>query len=545
MDLAIKILFIALFFAATIFIGFYCRKKATTSNDFVLGGRNVGPWLSAFAYGTSYFSAVIFIGYAGSFGLKFGVAAFWIGIGNALIGSWLAWALLGRKTRIMTQHLNSSTMPDFFAKRFNSEGLRIFAAIIIFIFLIPYTAALYNGLSYLFNVTFSADVPYWVWILIISIATGIYVIIGGLMSTALNSFVQGLIMLVGIALVVIFALNLNGGLMGSFEALASEGWQFTSLFGPDPVHLLFVVLLTSLGCWGLPQMVGKFYSIKNENQIRKGSIISTAFAIIVAGGCYFLGGFGLLFLKADKSNSKTIIPDMVSQLPVVIVAIVLVLVLAASMSTLSGLVHTSAATVTFDLMDRKKTMPEKKKMSWLRILVVAFIIVSAGLAIFQVYGPKNLTKDIASLMGISWGAISGAFIGPFFFGLYWKKTTKASVYASFILGILIAVVGLALSLAGVNAKIESVSSGFTICWFDFADSIYMGVLAMVLSFIIVPVVSSFTKKPENVEETFKCYTQKVVVTSDIALTEDIQNANDDTNIVKEAIEENLETKEEI
>ncbi len=533
MDLFVKILFIALFFAATIFIGFYCRKKATNSNDFVLGGRNVGPWLSAFAYGTSYFSAVIFIGYAGSFGWAFGVSAFWIGIGNALIGSWLAWALLGRKTRIMTQYLNSSTMPDFFAKRYNSQGLRIFAAIIIFIFLIPYTAALYNGLSYLFNVTFSASVPYWVWILIISVATGGYVIIGGLMSTALNSFVQGLIMLVGIALVVIFALNLNGGLMGSLQELATKpetgGWVFASLFGPDPVHLLFVVLLTSLGCWGLPQMVGKFYSIKNENQIRKGSVISTAFAIVVAGGCYFLGGFARIF--ADQKSS-TVIPEIVAKLPVVIIAIVIVLVLAASMSTLSGLVHTSAATVTFDLLDRKSKMPEKKKMLWLRCLVVAFIVVSAGLAIFQVYGPQNLTKDIASLMGISWGAISGAFIGPFFFGLYWKKTTKASVYASFISGITIALVGLILSMANVHPQLKSEVSGYSILWFDLSDSIYMGVLAMVLSFIIVPVVSSFTKAPDNIQDIFKCYEKKVVVTSEVALTEDI--ARDTFPVVKDA-----------
>jgi SSS family solute:Na+ symporter len=327
------------------------------------------------------------------------------------------------------------------------------------------------------------------------------------MSTALNSFVQGLIMLVGIALVIIFALNLNGGLMGSFTALADKGWQFTSLFGPDPVHLLFVVLLTSLGCWGLPQMVGKFYSIKNENQIRKGSVISTAFAIVVAGGCYFLGGFGLLFLKADRSNSKTIIPDMVAQLPVVIVAIVLVLVLAASMSTLSGLVHTSASTVTFDLLDRNKKMPEKKKMTWLRILVVAFIIVSAGLAIFQVYGPANLTKDIASLMGISWGAISGAFIGPFFFGLYWKKTTKASVWVCFAFGVGISVLGLILSLAGVHPQITTNSATGKILWFDFSDSIYMGVLGMVIGFAIVPIVSAFTKKPDHelVEDLFRAY----------------------------------------
>ncbi|MGM9970478.1 MAG: sodium:solute symporter [Anaeroplasma sp.] len=512
----IKILFVIIFFAVTIYIGFYCRKKAQNTNDFVLGGRNVGPWLSAFAYGTSYFSAVVFIGYAGSFGWAFGVSAFWIGIGNAVIGSCLAWAVLGRKTRVMTQALNSSTMPDFFGKRYNSNALKIAASIIVFVFLIPYTAALYNGLSYLFNVAFSANVPYWAWVLIISVATGIYVIVGGLMSTAINSFIQGIIMLVGISLVVIFALNLNGGLLESFEALATSengGWEFVSLFGPDPIHLLFVVLLTSLGCWGLPQMIGKFYAIKNENQIRKGSVISTVFAIIVAGGCYFLGGFGRLFAN---EKSVTIIPEIVAMLPVVIIAIVIVLVLAASMSTLSGLVHTSAATITFDLIDVKKNTSEKKKMLWLRILVVVFIVISALLAIFQVYGPSEFTKDIAALMGISWGAISGAFIGPFFYGLYWKKTTKISVWASFVVGVLLAVLSLVISYSGIKIELRSEHC----LWFNMGDSIYMGVLAMVLSFIIVPVVSLFTKAPENVDEIFACYAKKVVVSASTSLVED-------------------------
>lgn len=505
MDILVKSIFIVLFFAVTLYIGFYTRKKVSNSDDFVLGGRRVGPWLSAFAYGTSYFSAVVFIGYAGSFGWTFGVAAFWIGIGNALVGSWLAWVLLGRKTRIMTQALNSSTMPDFFGKRFHSEPLKIAASFIVFLFLIPYTAALYNGLSYLFNVTFSAAVPYWGWILIISAATAVYVIIGGLISTALNSFFQGIIMLVGIVMVVVSALNLNGGFQASMEAMAlkTDSWLYTSMFGPDPVHLLFVVLLTSLGCWGLPQMVGKFYSITNENQIRKGSVISTLFAIVVAGGCYFLGGFGRLFAE---EKSAMIIPQMITNLPLVVIAVVLVLVLAASMSTLSGLVHTSAATVTFDLLNIHGKLQDRKKMILLRLFVVLFILVSAGLAIFQAYGPAEYTKDIASLMGISWGAISGAFIGPFFYGLYWKRTTKASVWASFGTGIGLSLLSLILSYTGVSLKL--VVNGML--WFDMADSIYMGVLAMVMSFIVVPVVSLFTKRPDDVEKIFACYDRKVI-----------------------------------
>ncbi len=528
MDMFVKILFIVIFFAVTFYIGFYCRKKAANSNDFVLGGRKVGPWLSAFAYGTSYFSAVIFIGYAGSFGLAFGVSALWIGLGNAFIGSLLAWKVLGKRTRQVTQKMKSATMPDFFGKRFQSKGLKIAAALIVFIFLLPYTAALYNGLGTLFSNCFSSAVPYWAWILIISIATGAYVIVGGLMSTAINSFVQGIIMLVGIILVVVGVLAKNGGLQGSINALANldpTSWKFTSLFGPDPVHLLFVVILTSLGCWGLPQMVGKFYSINDGKQIQKGALISTIFAVIVAGGCYFLGGFGRLF----DANKGTVITTMVSSLNVVVVAIVIVLVLAASMSTLAGLVHTSSATVTFDLIDRNKNCSEKKKLTWLRVLVVVFIVLSAAMAVFQYYGPKDLTKDIASLMGISWGAISGAFLAPFLFGLYWKKTTKASVWACFITGVGISVLGLILSLAGVHPQIATNSATGRILWFDFSDSIYMGVFGMLIGFAIVPIVSSFTKKPDHelVEELFRAYE------IDKEFAEEISTAYEDSDSYEE------------
>lgn len=523
MSLAIKIIMIVIFFIATLYVGFYCRKKATNSTDFLLGGRNVGPWLSAFSYGTSYFSAVIFIGYAGSFGWKFGVAALWIGIGNAVIGSYMAWALLGRRTRLITQKMQSSTMPDFFGKRFNSKPLKIFASFIVFIFLIPYTAALYNGLSSLFASAFGFD-EYWVWILIISVVTGIYVVIGGLMSTAVNSFIQGIIMLVGIVLVVYFALEKNGGLMDSMNQLATHGWEYSSLFGSDPVHLLFVVILTSLGAWGLPQMVSKFYSIKNENQIRKGTIISTLFALIVAGGCYFLGGFGRLFVSMVNGKpvggTDNIIPTMVTSLlsnnvlNALLVGLVIILVLAASMSTLSSLVMVSASTFTVDLVGTVKKLDEKKKMWLLRFSILAFIIISATLAMFQIYGPKELTNDIASLMGISWGAISGAFIGPFVFGLYWKKTTKTSVWVSFISGVTISCLSLILKFAGIA------DNGKFICIF-LSDSIYMGVVAMIFSLLIVPIVSLFTKESnkEYVDDLFACYNDMVTVPASEALTE--------------------------
>lgn len=255
-------------------VGLYCRKSTVDVNGFVLGGRSVGPWLTAFAYGTSYFSAVIFVGYAGQFGYRYGLASTWIGIGNALIGSMLAWVILGRRTRVMTHHFDSSTMPEFFGHRYMSRGLKVAASVIIFVFLIPYTASLYNGLSRLFGMAFNID--YTVCIVVMAILTGIYVIAGGYMATAMNDFIQGIVMLFGIVLIILAVLNTNGGFLAAVDALArvedssvsTQPGVFASFFGPDPLNLLGVVILTSLGTWGLPQMVQKFYAIKSENSIK-------------------------------------------------------------------------------------------------------------------------------------------------------------------------------------------------------------------------------------------------------------------------------------
>ncbi|MBR4959990.1 MAG: sodium:solute symporter [Clostridia bacterium] len=521
----IKILLLVLFFASMIGVGIYCRRTAASVQGFVLGGRSVGPWLTAFAYGTSYFSAVIFIGYAGQFGWKYGVSATWVGIGNAIIGSLLAWVLLGRRTRLMTQKLDSKTMPEYFGQRFCSPVLKIVASLIVFVFLIPYTASLYNGLSRLFTMAFGIDYAWCV--IIMSILTGIYVVLGGYMATAINDFIQGCIMLVGIVVVIAAVLNSNGGFMQSFislseiqhETVTGLNGAFVSFLGPKPVELLGVVLLTSLGTWGLPQMVGKFYAIKNESAISKGTLISTIFAIIVAGGCYFLGGFGRLYGDViDYSASGTpvydsIVPSMLSSLPDWVIAIVIVLVLSASMSTLSSLVLTSSSTLTLDMIVplAKKNFTEKQKMLIIRVLLVVFIVISAAIAILQA---KSSVTFIAQLMGISWGALAGAFLAPYLYSLYSKKVTKASVWASFAAGVGIMTADLICNFTGS----VFISPYFT-------SPINAGVLAMVVGLVLVPIVNLFTKKPEAafVDEIFSCYNQTVTVQSSVALADTEEN----------------------
>lgn len=506
MDLIIKILMLIIFFGMMIGIGLYCRRHATDVNGFVLGGRSVGPWLTAFAYGTSYFSAVVFVGYAGQFGWKYGVAATWAGLGNAFLGSLLAWAVLGRRTRIMTQHLDSATMPEFFGKRFESEPLKLAASAIIFIFLIPYTASLYNGLSRLFGMAF--DIDYSVCVIVMAVLTGIYVIAGGYMATAINDFIQGIIMIFGISAVVIAVLNSQGGFLASLEKLAAVSDEtvstapgvFASFFGPDPVGLLGVVILTSLGTWGLPQMVQKFYAIKSESAINKGMIISTVFATIVAGGCYFLGGFGRLFsdkIDIAANGYDSVVPTMLSGLPTILIAVVVILVLSASMSTLSSLVLASSSTLTLDFIKGTiiKEMDEKKQVKWMRALLVVFIVISVVLALIQY---RSNVTFIAQLMGVSWGALAGAFLAPFLYGLYWKRTTKAACWVSFLFSTIVMLANIFFR-ASFPALLQS--------------PINAGAFCMLAGLVIVPVVSVVTKAPakERVEEVFACYDKRVTV----------------------------------
>ncbi|MBQ5332631.1 MAG: sodium/solute symporter [Oscillospiraceae bacterium] len=489
-------------------IGVYCHKKTSSVSDFVLGGRNVGGWITAFAYGTSYFSAVVFIGYAGQFGWSYGVSAAWIGIGNAIIGSMLAWLILGRRTRIMTKQMGASTMPEYFEKRYNSKSLKIVSAVIVFIFLIPYTASVYNGLSRLFGMAF--NIPYSACIIGMAVLTAVYVILGGYKATAINDFIQGIIMLAGISAVVYCVINKKGGFSSALLQLSEitdKGVPentLNSLFGPDPINLIGVVILTSLGTWGLPQMVQKFYAIKDDQAIKRGTIISTIFAVVVAGGSYLMGGFGRLYGSADEAvaaetgrtfiakgaNGKlvfdSIVPAMLHDaLPEALMGIVVVLVLSASMSTLSSLVLTSSSTLTIDLIKPavKGGMDEKKQVFTMRILIAAFLVLSVVIAL-------NPNAYISTLMSISWGALAGAFLAPFMYGLFSKKITKAAVWTSFATGVGITVIHMVIFSLGLFPEATKAAASLKL---NMASPINAGAIAMIVGLIIVPLVSSFTK----------------------------------------------------
>lgn len=466
-------------------------KKNLSVNEFLLGGRNVGPWLSALSYGASYFSAVIIVGYAGSTGWSVGLSAVWCGIGNAAVGSLLAWTLLAKPTRQMGERLQVATIPGFFEKRYNSRLLKIIASLMIFVFLLPYSASVYKGLGNMFQMAFGFD---YTWCVIgIALLSAIYLFAGGYKATAITDCIQGFIMLAGIGAVVFYIVRAAGGLSGGLEALGTVGGSQMNAFLPPAGKggwLLSNVLLTSLGVLGMPQMIHKFFAIKDTASIKRATVISTFFALVVAGGAYFAGSFGPVVLSkipapggagtlADMVNSGSmamdqIMPAMLTDqqvvgIPDALLGLFVVLLLSASISTLTSLVLSSSSVVTLDLIGT--LVPLKQKSAALVMRLLCFVFVALSLVInFLMQG-----TPIVSLMSLSWGTIAGAFLAPFLYGLLWRGVTKAGAFAGVIGGALISL-------------LPPLVTG------DMSLAPYSGAAAMLCGLILVPAVSVCTRQ---------------------------------------------------
>jgi SSS family solute:Na+ symporter/sodium/proline symporter len=499
---------LGLFAMLMVCIGVFSYRRTQTLDGFLLGGRNIGAWMSAFSYGTSYFSAVVFVGYAGKHGWDIGIGSVWIGIGNALLGCLLSWLLFAKKTRNMTHHIGSKTMPEFFEIRYQSKGLKIFAAIIIFVFLVPYSAAVYKGLGTMFNMIFpSVSVNYCM--LAIAVLTAVYLVLGGYLATSYTDFIQGIVMIVGIVcmVVAVFRSDAVGGFSEAFSRLAAipdngdgvTGAQLTSLFGGSSFRFLCVnILLTSFGTWGLPQMVAKYYAIKEKSSIKQATVISTVFCLIIGCGAYLTGSLSRLVLgnTLPAGGNDSVIPAMLmktlgnSGFSVAILALILLLLLSASMSTLASVVLTSASAISVDLLPVfKKDIKPKTQMLLTRALCFLFVALSF------LFASSNISI-IVNIMSFSWGTVSGCFIGAYIWGIFSKKVTKMGAWAGMLAGF---------ASVLLPTAVITITKGFASA-VSFAPQ--MGVIAMAVSFATVPIVSLFTKKPSTEHISFVFNTDK-------------------------------------
>ena len=483
-------------------IGCLSFGKSKNLDGFLIGGGKMNAWVSAFAYGTTYFSAVVFVGYAGQHGWNTGVGAIWIGVGNAVLGCLISWLFFAKRARNMTQTLKARTMPEFFNARYSSKSMKIFSAVIIFVFLVPYSAAVYKGLGSMFNAIFPG-VPTWVWMLVIAVLVSIYLVVGGYVATAYTDLVQGIIMIVGVVamIIAIFSrLEVSGGagFLANLKAIPEVGEQLTNPFGGKAFSALcFNIMLTSFGTWGLPQMVSKFYGIKRDpGAIKRATIISTIFCVIIGCGAYLIGSASRLVLgnTLPEGGVDSVIPEVLmkalgdSRLSIALLAVIVVLLLSASMSTLESVVLTSASAVAVDFIPsvRKNVKPETQ-MVLTRVLCLVFVACSF------IFATQNI-PIIVSLMSFSWGVVSGCFIGPFIWGLFSKKITKAGAYAGMVSGLL---------TVGIATLVITLIKDFSAAA---ALSPQMGVSAMAVSLVVVPVVSMFTKKFSD-EHNEKCFAE--------------------------------------
>lgn len=476
-----KLAMFGTFLALLLLGGYVSMKQTRTVGDFVVGGRSIGPWMSAFAYGTTYFSAVIFVGYAGKLGWGLGVSTLWIGVGNAILGSFIAWKVMARRTREMSERLRAVTLPELLNRRYDSPGLKTFAAAIIFIFLVPYSASVYMGLSYVINEVLMID--YSVVLAIMALVTAAFLIMGGYKAVALTDFVQGLIMIGGILLFVwkLFTHPAVGGFSTVLAKLSQIDPQLAMVFPSEKARILSLgslILLTSIGPWGLPQMIQKFFAIKEVEKIKAATWISTLFALIIGCGAYGSGSVVRLFFKelpvdpaTGKATVDLLMPKLIATaVPEFLGMLILLLILSASISTLSSLVLVSSSTLVMDLV-KPKLAPKISKANeilLLRSLCLAFIFLSLLIALKK-------PAVILNLMALSWGTVAGVFLGPFLWGLFWTKTTRLGAWAG-ALGGLATSLGVAL-FSGFNAALVPIG----------------GAAAMLVSLIVVPAVSLVTQ----------------------------------------------------
>lgn len=455
-------------------VGILYSRKGSDMAGFTVGGRSAGAWISALSYGTAYFSAVMFIGYSGGSGWSYGLWSVLVGIGNAVFGSLLAWLVLANRTRAVTRKYDIKSMPQLFDTRFKSPAMRLFACVVIFVFLIPYSASVYKGLTSVCSVILGINEQ--VCMVIIAIASALLLVLGGYIATLKADFVQGFVMMIGVsALIVLVVLSpqvggLSNGLSNMMDYM--KGHEMAPLSGKSAVALVSTILMTSFGTWGLPQMVHKYYGIRDGKEVKRGTIISTVFALLVAGGGYFIGSFSHLFFgeTMPEGGKDFLVPIMLDTagLPNLLIGVILVLLISASVSTLSSITLTACSTVSMDLV---KPLTEKagKKIedhnltALTRILCLVFVVLSYFIA--------NYPTPILEMMSYSWGIISGSFLAPYLLSLYWKGINRAGAWAGMLGGFL-------------TAFLPAALSGFTT-----PDGPLYACLAMVISFVLCFAVS--------------------------------------------------------
>jgi SSS family solute:Na+ symporter len=456
-----------------IVVGLITGRRTKSVEDFYLGGRQIGPWVTALSFVAAYFSSVVIVG-GGGFGYMFGMSTLWIGAINVLLGCTVAWIILGPRIRTFTQRLKTMTVPGFLGERYQSDFACIFSAVIVVLFMIIYNVSILKGMGHIFEVLM--NIPYVYGVLISCIIILFYVSIGGYLAVVWTSFLQAWVMGIGLIVLTVFAVQRVGGIAAANQALASidPGLLATPGVWGWP-GLISFALIVSFGVWGMPQLVVRFYSIKNLKVLKIGTVVATI------GTCmallpYFNGAIART-LFPSLANPDLAIPTLVKTiLSPFGSAVVMAGVVAAGMSTFASVLIILSSSMIQDIIKRgmKKELTKERSLLWSKVgsAVIGFVSLAIALR------PPAL---VLTLTAFAWAVIASTTLWPILFGIYWKGATRAGCIASMTGGFATALVWMA---AGKPFGIHG-----------FIPGIVIGLLLMIL-------VSHFTPKfpPDHIQK---------------------------------------------
>lgn len=417
-------------------IGLYYSRRQKNLSSYILGDRQLGPWLTSMSAEASDMSGWMLMGLPG-YAYLHGLSAFWTGIG-LIVGTWANWVLVSQRLRNYTEVAdNSLTIPDYLSNRFEDKknGLRLICALFIILFFIIYTSSGFVAAGKLFNTIFG--IPYLHALLLGAFVVVFYTFLGGFSAVALTDFIQGTMMFFTVLYVPVAATIALGGPMPTLDILSKEGSDFFSFF-PDStgISALLVMIVSSLG-WGLgyfgqPHILVKFMAIGDPKELKKSTRIAMTWVLLSLSFAIAIGVVGKAYLSTplENANAERVFILMAESLSApFITGIIWSAILAAIMSTSSSQLLVTSSAVSRDLFQAflKKDASEK---TLIRVSRLSVLLVSA----IAVYLGSDPNSYIFSIVSYAWAGFGACFGATVLLSLYWKRMTLKGAYAGVIVG---------------------------------------------------------------------------------------------------------------
>lgn len=439
------------YLAAMIFIGLYYSRKNNDVSDFYLGGRKLGPIVTAMSAEASDMSSWLLMGLPGVAYLSGCAEAGWTAIGLA-IGTYLNWLIVAKRLRRYTAKANNSiTIPEFFSNRYrdNSHLLLAIAALIIVIFFVPYTASGFAACGKLFSTLFG--VPYLPAMIVSAIIIVAYTALGGFLAASTTDLIQSIVMTIALVIVVLFGVNVAGGLdvvlenagsLSGYLSLTSIHDAVTKTSSPYGGLAIASTLAWGLGYFGMPHILLRFMGIENEEKLKLSRRIASVWVVIAMSIAIFIGIIGLSMSKAGaievlegSAQSETLIIKIAmllsnyGALPIVLAGLILAGILACTMSTSDSQLLAAASSVSHNLVNDCFGLNLSKKASMIMARVTVLII-----AVIAVFLARNPDSSVFRIVSFAWAGFGATFGPVMLFALFWRRSNRNGALAGLIVG---------------------------------------------------------------------------------------------------------------